>query len=37
VGPITQRVWKIRVDSVLKLDRAAKRESRDDNSEEAPS
>jgi single-strand DNA-binding protein len=33
---IPQRVWKIRVDSVLKLDRAAKRESNDNSHEEVP-
>ena len=33
---IPQRVWAIRVDSVLKLDRAAKRESHDDSHEEVP-
>ena len=33
---IPQRVWEIRVDSVLKLDRAAKRESADENLEEVP-
>jgi single-strand DNA-binding protein len=33
---IPQRVWEIRVDSVLKLDRGAKRESSDDNDEEVP-
>ena len=33
---ISQRVWKVRVDSVLKLDRAAKRESNDDSHEEVP-
>jgi len=33
---ITQRVWEIRVDSVLKLDRAAKREASEENQEEAP-
>ena len=33
---ISQRVWEIRVDSVLKLDRAAKRESTDENHEEVP-
>ena len=33
---IPQRVWEIRVDSVLKLDRAAKRESNDDSHEEVP-
>ena len=30
---IPQRVWEIRVDSVLKLDRAAKRESNDSHVE----
>ena len=34
--PLTQRVWEIRVDSVLKLDRAAKREASDENHEEVP-
>ena len=33
---ITQRVWEIRVDSVLKLDRAAKREASEENHEEVP-
>jgi single-strand DNA-binding protein len=33
---LTQRVWKVRVDSVLKLDRAAKRETSDENHEEVP-
>jgi len=33
---IPQRVWEIRVDSVLKLDRAAKRESSADSQEEVP-
>ena len=33
---IPQRVWEVRVDSVLKLDRAAKRESADENLEEVP-
>jgi len=33
---IAQRVWEIRVDSVLKLDRAVKRESNDDTHEEVP-
>ena len=40
VGPqkttVTQRVWEVRVDSVLRLDRAAKREPPDDNREEVP-
>ena len=40
VGPqttsIRQRVWEIRVDSVLKLDRAAHRPSNDDSHEEVP-
>jgi single-strand DNA-binding protein len=40
VGPhttsIPQRVWEIRVDSVLKLDRAAHRASNDDSHEEVP-
>jgi hypothetical protein len=31
-----QRVREVRVDSVLKLDRAVKRESNDDNHEEVP-
>ena len=31
---IPQRVWEIRVDSVLKLDRGAKRESNDDSHHE---
>src|SRR4029077_6155461 len=31
---LTQRVWEVRVDSVLKLDRAAKREISDENQEE---
>jgi single-strand DNA-binding protein len=33
---LTQRVWEIRVDSVLKLDRAAKREGSDETHEEVP-
>ena len=33
---ITQRVWEVRVDSVLKLDRAAKRETSDETQEEVP-
>jgi len=33
---IPQRVWEIRVDCVLKLDRADKRESADENLEEVP-
>jgi len=33
---IAQRVWEIRVDSVLKFDRAVNRESNDDSGEEAP-
>ena len=33
---IPQRVWEIRVDSVLQLDRAVKRESNDDSHEEVP-
>jgi single-strand DNA-binding protein len=33
---IPQRVWEIRVDCVLKLDRAAKRESNEDSNEEVP-
>ena len=32
----TTRVWEVRVDSVLKLDRAAKRETSDENHEEVP-
>jgi single-strand DNA-binding protein len=40
VGPqttaIPQRVWEIRVDSVLKLDRAAHGPSNDDSHEEVP-
>jgi single-strand DNA-binding protein len=32
---VAQRVWEVRVDSVLKLDRAAKRET-DENHEEVP-
>ena len=40
VGPqttsIPHRVWEIRVDSVLKLDRAAHRASNDDSHEEMP-
>jgi single-strand DNA-binding protein len=31
---IPQRVWEIRSDSMLKLDRAVKRESNDDNHED---
>ena len=31
-----QRVWEIRVDSILKLDRAAKRESKADGQEDVP-
>ena len=31
-----QRVWEIRIDSVLKLDRAAKRESNADSHKEVP-
>jgi hypothetical protein len=34
---IQQRVWEVRVDSVLKLDRAAKRESNEEKNEEVPS
>ncbi|MGD0777706.1 MAG: single-stranded DNA-binding protein [Candidatus Solibacter sp.] len=33
---LTQRVWEVRVDSVLKLDRDAKREISDENQEEVP-
>ena len=33
---IAQRVWEIRVDSLLKLDRAAKREAYEENHEEVP-
>jgi single-strand DNA-binding protein len=33
---ITQRVWEVRVDSVLKLDRAVKRETSDETQEEVP-
>ena len=33
---ITQRVWEVRVDSVLKLDRAVKREASDETQEEVP-
>ena len=33
---LPQRVWEIRVDSVLKLDRVAKREVSDENHEEVP-
>jgi single-strand DNA-binding protein len=33
---IPQRVWEIRIDTVLELDRAVKRESNDDNHEEVP-
>ena len=33
---IPQRVWGIRVDSVLKLDRAAQRASNDDSREDVP-
>jgi single-strand DNA-binding protein len=33
---IPQRVWEIRVDSVLKLDRAAKHDSNHETNEEAP-
>jgi single-strand DNA-binding protein len=33
---VSQRFWEIRVDSVLKLDRAAQHESADDNREEVP-
>ena len=33
---IAQRVWEVRIDSVLKLDRAAKLEASDENQEEVP-
>ena len=33
---LTQRVWEVRVDSVLKLDRAAKREASDEIQQEVP-
>ena len=33
---IPQQVWEVRVDSVIKLDRAAKRTSIDDSREEVP-
>jgi single-strand DNA-binding protein len=33
---LAQRVWEIRVDSVLKLDRAAKRQGSEENHEEVP-
>ena len=33
---IALRVWEVRVDSVLKLDRAAKRESNEEKNEEVP-
>jgi single-strand DNA-binding protein len=33
---VAQRVWEVRVDSVLKLDRAAKRETSHENHEEVP-
>ena len=33
---LTQRVWEVRVDSVLKLDRAAKGEASEENQEEVP-
>ena len=33
---LTQRVWEVRVDSVLKLDRAAKLETSDENQKEVP-
>jgi hypothetical protein len=40
VGPqkttVTQRVWEVCVDSVLKLDRAAKRETAEESHQEAP-
>ena len=33
---VSQRVWEIRVDSVLKLDRTAKREASEENQQEVP-
>jgi len=33
---LTQRVWEVRVDSVLRLDRNAERETPNDNHEEVP-
>ena len=33
---VQQRVWEIRIDSVLKLDRAVKRETNDEKNEEVP-
>ena len=33
---VSQRVWEVRVDSVLKLDRAAKCETSEENHEEVP-
>ena len=33
---VQQRVWEVRVDSVLKLDRAAKRESNEETNQEVP-
>ena len=33
---LTQRVWEIRVDTVLKPDRAAKTETADENHQEVP-
>ncbi len=33
---IQQRVWEVRVDSVLKLDRAAKRDSNEETNQEVP-
>ena len=33
---LAQRVWEVRVDSVLKLDRAAKRETSEENHEDVP-
>ena len=33
---ISQRVWEVRVDSVLKLDRAVRRETSDETQEEVP-
>ena len=33
---IQQRVWEVRVDSVPKLDRAAKRESNEEKTEDLP-
>jgi single-strand DNA-binding protein len=33
---VSQRVWEVRVDSVLKLDRAAKHETSEENCDEMP-